>query len=179
MRTYTTQEELLTSCNFEVRTKNDVLKADAAWALYTLALENGNPGAYGLAAEVLSRRPGSRKTTVSRQGKVDVYFNLAGKSTRAERKTTGGRIDRIQEPFIVYSLDVKNSTGDKTISARIMRTADFLNALREFGAIKKVSHKGIVDGLAVQPSNRKLWTWLEGQLEYDREWTYYLEDFEG
>ena len=179
MRIYGTQEELLQACNFTIHGANDRLKADKAWARYVSDVKNGNPGAQGNASEVLSRRPGSRKTRVSGVRESDISFRLDGRLVKAERKTSGGRIDDITLDFVVYSIDLKNSTGDKYISPRIMRTEDFLSALYSLGAVKKINKNGVLSGYGIQVSSRKLWAWLEDQLEFNREWDYYSEDFEG
>lgn len=178
MKIFKTPEELFEACNFTATGKADTLKAEAAWSMYVRETANGNPGAFGRAAEVLSRRAGSRKTRVALVDKPDTSFRLDGRLVQAERKTSGGRIDDIKLKYVIYSLSVHNSTGNKDISPRIMRTEDFLSALYEFKAVKEVRHKGVVDGHAIQPSNRKLWAWLEDQLEYDRTWDYFSEDFE-
>lgn len=174
-----TKEQFCGMANFTPRTPADYARLEKAYAFYTHGLENGNSGAFGGAFEILSRRPNSRKTTVARQGKTDASFRLDGRLVGLEVKTNGGRVDGIRERFICYSLSIHNSTGNKDISPRIMRTADFLDALERFGAVKEVRHGGKVDGLAIQPSNRKLWAWLEEQMEFSHDWDYYSEDFGG
>ena len=165
--------------NFTPRTPADFLRLEAAVEFLLTAEENGNSGGLGGAVEVLNRRPNSRKTTVARQGKTDATFRLDGRLVGYESKVNGGRVDGIKERFVVYTLSVHNSLGNRDISPRIMRTEDFLEALHRFNAVKEVRHGGKVDGLAVQASSRKLWAWLEEQLEFSHDWDYYSEDFGG
>lgn len=178
MKLYTTMNELLDACDFTIKGKSDLLKAEKAWNLYTRATLNGDSGAFGKAREILSRRPNSRKARVSGRNESDITFKLDGKLAKAECKTSGGRINDIKDKYIVYSLSVHNSTGDKDISARIIRSDVFIAKLYELNAVKTVRHNGVIDGLAIQPAKRALWAWLEEQLEFNREWDYYSEDFE-
>lgn len=178
MKIYTTKEELFAVNAFVPKTKADHRRGEKAWEFYTTALKNGNPGGEGGASEILSRLPRSNKMTVARQDKVDCYFYLNGKRTACERKTNGGRVNGIKERFVAYSITLHNSTGSKVISPRIIRTDIFLAKLEEFNAIKAIRHNGEIDGYGVQVSNRKLWAWLEEQVEFHREWNYYTEDFE-
>lgn len=163
-----TFEQLMNKAQFTPTTKADTKKAEYAYNLYVKGFENGDSGAYGKAVEILSRRPNSHKTTVAKQGKKDATARIDGKLIAVEVKTNGGRVDGIKAKYVVYSLDVHNSTADKTITARIIPTDVFIKALYDFNAIKEVRHNSIVDGLAIQPSKRKLWAWLETMPEYDR-----------
>lgn len=174
-----TKQELCERANFAPATKADFMRLDAAYNFYCTAVANGNSGAFGSAVEILHRRPNSRKTTVARQGKTDGTFRLDGRLVGYESKTNGGRVGHIKERFVVYTLSVHNSTANKDISPRIMRTDDFMTALYQFNAVKEIGHNGQVEDIAIQPSNRKLWAWLEGQLEFSHDWDYYGEDFGG
>lgn len=171
--------ELCRLANFQPSTPADYQRLDAAALFFLSATIAGNDGAFGGAIEIINRRPNSRKTTVARQGKTDATFRLDGRLVGYESKTNGGRVDGIKERFIVYTLSVHNKTANKDITPRIMRTADFLEALERFGAVKEIRHGGRVDGIGIQPSNRKLWGWLETQLEFSHDWDYYSEDFGG
>ena len=178
MKKYTMQQ-LAKNANYEIKSKLDEERLKEVYLTYCISYAAGNSGAYGRAIEVLSRRPKSRKMTVAAQHQSDCTFRLDNKLVSFERKTNGGRVDSIRDKFIVYSLHVHNSTANIDIEPKIILTEIFLEKLYEFNAIKQVSHKGKVDGLAVQPSNRKLWAWLDEQLTFNREWDYYTEDFEG
>lgn len=160
-------------------TKAQEMRLETACTLYLNGTKNGDDGAFGKAAEIVSRRPNSRKSNVARQGKTDMTIRYNGKLTATERKINGGRVNGIKSPFTVYSLNVHNSTADIEISAKIVPTALFLERLAEFGAIKEIRHGGEVDGLAIQPSNRKLWAWLDTCPDFFPDWEYITEDFEG
>ena len=135
---------------------------------YIQGMYNEDSGAYGKMIEKLTRREKSHKLTVARQGKTDATAKIDGKLTGIEVKVNGGRIDGIKEKFVVYSVNVHNSTANKKITARIIRRDTFLTMLELLGATKEVRHNGVVDGIAIQVSNRKLWAWLETMTEYDR-----------
>ena len=174
-----TKKELFKLAGFEPKTKADFCKGEIVYNNYVIACQNGNSGGFGNAMEILRRRPKSNKLTVAGHGKADMTFKLDGKLKECECKTNGGRIDDIKHGgYIVYSLNMHNSVGNVDISARIMTTDSFLSAIYQFKAVKEVRHNGVVDGLAIQPSKRDFWRWLEGQLEFNREWEYFTEDFE-
>ena len=178
MKMYT-MKELANCANFEIKTKYDSFKLETTYKQYVYSFRAGNDGAFGRAIEVLSRRPKSHKLRVAAQHESDCSFKLDDKLVPFERKTNGGRIDGIKDKYIVYSLNVHNSTANIDIEPKIIKTDVFVAALYDFNAIKEVRHNGKVDGLAIQPSNRKLWAWLDEQLDFNREWDYYSEDFEG
>ena len=174
---YYTMTQFCKVNNFEPKTSADFKRLESAYTLYLKGMANGDSGAYGKAVEIISRRPNSQKLNVAKQGKADASALIDGKLKAVEIKTNGGRIDGVKAEYIVYSMDIHNSMMDMTISKRIMKTADFINALYEMGAVKTVSHKGQVDGLAIQPSKRALWDYLSEQIEYFPEWEYFAEDF--
>ena len=75
---------------------------------------SADPGSVGKVTEILCARENSRKTTVAKQGEVDVYvkFSINGKIRYipAECKTTGGRIGSLLDgsnkaKYVIYSLD--------------------------------------------------------------------------
>ena len=136
-------------------------RARAAFAEYAVAIANGNSGAWGRAVEICSRLPRSVKKTVSTQNRADAYAKINGRRVAVEIKTNGGRVDKIKAKYIVYSVAINNKTGNKTIPARIMRTEDFLEMLRAYGALKTIAHNGVADGVGVQCNSRKLWRFLE------------------
>ena len=176
------KEELCDVFGFYPATKADFLKLDIAYANYVREYNAGNDGAFGRVAEPLSRRPNSRKANVAKQHRNDITAKIDGKLVACERKCNGGRIRGTEYDmtgtYVVYSMNVHNSTCDADISARICRKSTFLEKLVEFNAIKEVRHNGVVDGLAIQPSNKRFRAWLETLIEYERECEYSSEEIE-
>lgn len=173
-----TLNELAKACNFEIISAGDEKKLATVYNRYLYDIAQGNSGAFGNAHEKLTRRHASHKTTVAKWGKADITVMIDGKLTNAEAKTNGGRIDGINMEYTVYTLCVHNSQADIDIQPKVMRTETFINALYDMGAVKQVRHGGVVDGIAIQPLSRKLWAWLDEQLDYDASWEYFSEDFE-
>ena len=176
------KEELCDVFGFYPATKADFLRLDIAYANYVREYKAGNDGAFGRVAEPLTRRPNSRKANVAKQNRNDITAKIDGKLVACERKTNGGRIRGTEYDmtgtYVVYSMNVHNSTCDADISARICRKSTFLEKLVEFNAIKEVRHNGVVDGLAIQPSNKRFRAWLETLIEYERECEYSSEEIE-
>ena len=158
-------------------------------------LANPHCGTNGIVTELMCARPNSNKADVSKQGKADVHIKYNGRYIPAEVKTNGGRVDSLlngtnKAKFVIYALDFtqKHKAGKNTpareehrhIDPVIIPTAIFLQVLRECNAIKEVAHNGIVDGIAIQPSSKKLFQWLENwPVEFHNDWDYTSEDFEG
>lgn len=162
-------------------------------------------GRFGRAFELSCARVNSRKTCVSKQGKTDISIKMEinGKIRYipAECKTNGGRIDDLlngknKSAFVVYRLEfTQKHKATKTAPAReesrlvpavVVPTDLFLQMLTECNAIKEVAHNGIVDGLAIQPSSKKMFERLTAYIDnygdcvlFDRERTYADFDFEG
>lgn len=152
-------------------------------------------GRFGRVKELERARPNSRKSKVSAQGRADVYVKYNGQYVPAESKTNGGRVDTLlngtnKVKFVIYSLDfTQKHKATKTAPAReevrhiddvIIPTEIFVAVLRQFNAIKEVAHNGVVDGIAIQPSSKKLFQWLsEWPVEFHNDWDYTSEDFEG
>ena len=162
-------------------------------------------GRNGRAFELECARVYSRKTCVSKQGKTDVSVKIEIdgkiKYLPAECKTNGGRIDDLlngknKSAFVIYRLEfTQKHKATKTAPAReekrlvpavIVPTDLFLQMLTECNAIKEVAHNGIVDGLAIQPSSKKMFERLTAYIDnygdcvlFDRERTYADFDFEG
>lgn len=143
-----------------------------------------NPGAMGCAFELECTSPKSRKVSVSAQGAVDVHvkINVNGKTryVPAECKTNGGRVDSLlngknKSKFVVYRLEFvqKHKATKKAeawdeirkVPAVIIPTELFVAMLRETGAVKEVRHAGQVDGLAIQPSSKKMYQRLMTYIE--------------
>jgi len=141
--------------------KQTINRIKTAYLEYCVAVVNGNSGAWGRAVEICSRLPKSNKITVSTQNRADAYAKIDGRRVAVEIKTNGGRVDKIKAKYIVYSVAINNKTGNKTIPARIMRTEDFMEMLRTYGALKTIAHNGVVDGVGVQCNSRKLWHFLD------------------
>ena len=143
-----------------------------------------NPGAMGRAFELSCARAGSRKTCVSKQGKVDVSVKVVvnGKARYmpAECKTNGGRVDDLlngsnKSAFVIYQLTFvqkhkatkKAEAWEETrsVPAVIVPTALFLQMLTECNAIKAIAHGGVQDGIAIQPSSKKMFERLTAYTE--------------
>lgn len=143
-----------------------------------------NPGAMGRAFELSCARAGSRKTCVSKQGKVDVSVKVVvnGKARYmpAECKTNGGRVDDLlsgsnKSAFVIYQLTFvqKHKATKKaeaweeirSVPAVIVPTTLFLQMLTECNAIKAVAHGGVQDGIAIQPSSKKMFERLTAYIE--------------
>lgn len=148
-----------------------------------LANEN-DPGRFGRAKELMRARPNSKKTEVAKQGKTDnhvaVRYGEKIRYIKAESKTNGGRVDKIldgtqEEKFVIYSLHfVQKFNATKTAPAReevrdipdiIIPTDLFRSLLLELGCYKNIAHGGIVDGIGIQPSSKKLFLRLQAYID--------------
>lgn len=163
-----------------------------------------NPGAMGRAFELSCARAGSRKVSVSKQGQVDVsvkvLVNGKAKYISAECKTNGGRVNDLldgsnKSAFVIYRLDfVQKYKATKTapaheeirhVPAVIVPTALFLQMLTECNAIKAIAHGGVQDGIAIQPSSKRMYERLIAyiknfpDMKFDPETTYEDWMFEG
>lgn len=148
-------------------------------------LENvDDPGRFGRAKELMRARPNSKKTEVARQGKTDnhiaIRYDDKIRYIKAESKTNGGRIDKIldgtqEEKFVIYSLHfIQKFNATKTAPAReevrdipdIVIPMDlFRSLLLELGCYKNIAHGGIVDGIGIQPSSKKLYLRLQAYID--------------
>ena len=167
-------------------------------ALCQKYLENiKDDGRFGRIDELISVKPSSRKTRVSKQGKTDITirFNNGNKivNKAVERKTNGGRIeDLIQafekgnDKFIAYKLDytVKHTLKDGTIKEEIRKAdilalfSQFYNMLEEVGAIKWTN--GNNNERAIQVSSKKMFDrLLDWVIPFDVNSVYSMDDFEG
>lgn len=157
-------------------------------------------GRFGRAFELSCARPLSNKTTVAKQGATDVSVKFrTPKGVRyvpAECKTNGGRIDSLldgsnKSRYVVYMMDTiqrhkaTKTRGEWTEVRRlekpvIIPTQLFIETLKRFNALKEVRHGGVVDGIAIQVSSKKLYEWLlDYPVVFDREYTYEEWEFEG
>lgn len=164
-------------------------------------LKNSNNycGKNGCIFEVECARKASRKLSVSKQGQTDVFVRFATekgyKYLPCECKTNGGRVDDLlngtnKSKFVIYRLDFtqkhkatkKHGAWEEVrhVDPVIIPTELFCAVLRHFGAVKTVAHKGVVDGLAIQPSNKRLYEWLlDYPITFNNDATYTADDFEG
>lgn len=156
-------------------------------------------GRFGRAFELSCARPLSNKTTVAKQGTTDVsvkFKTATGyKYEPCECKTNGGRIDDLldgtnKSRYVVYHMDTTQKhkatkSHEEWVEVRrvepvIIQTHLFLTVLKRFNAIKEVRHGGVVDGLAIQVSSKKLYEWLKDySVKFDREAVYEEWEFEG
>ena len=162
-------------------------------------------GRFGRAFELECARTFSKKTSVSKQGQVDVSVKVIidGKARYmpAECKTNGGRVNDLldgsnKSVFVIYRLDfTQKFKATKTAPAReeirhippvIIPTALFVAMLTECNAIKAVNHNGEQDGIAIQPSSKKMYERLNAYIDnygeavlFDNAKTYEAWDFEG
>ena len=77
--------------------------------------------------------------------------------------------------FVIYRLEfVQKHKASKTrpewnevrqIPATLIPTKLFLQMLTDCNAIKEVAHNGVVDGLAIQPSSKKMYERLTAYIE--------------
>lgn len=152
-------------------------------------------GTNGIVKELQYARPNSRKADVSKQNEADVHICYNGRYIAAEVKTTGGRVDALlngknKAKFVIYELEfTQKHLATKTrpawdefrhVGPVIIPTEIFVAALQKFNALKEMRHNGIVDGIGIQPSSKKLYLWLkEWPVEFHNDWDYTSEDFEG
>lgn len=168
----------------------------------TKELKNlSNDGRIGRAKEIERARAKSRKNSVSAQGKIDVFVKFTANNKRGfqyvacESKINGGRVDDLlngknKSKYVIYSLDFNqkhkaSKKHDEYIEVRhiddvIIPTKLFVAKLIEFNAIKEVAHGGVVDGIAIQPSNKKWYEWLSDYpVKFDNENAFEEWEFEG
>lgn len=156
-------------------------------------------GRFGRAFELSCARALSNKKSVSKQGVTDVSVKFrTTKGFRyepAECKINGGRVDDLlngknKSKYVIYMLNtVQKHKATKNHEAYdevrrleqpvIIPTQLFIEVLKRFNALKEVRHGGVVDGIAIQPSNKKLWLWLQDYpVPFDRNAIYSVDDFD-
>jgi len=125
-----------------------------------LANENDS-GRYGKAFEIALKT--ATNNTVAGHNKTDKKMAIIDNNGKkhfasVEIKTNGGRIDDINNSdYIIYAMDICNSTtkGNRRIAEPIiMKTETFMAILKKCGAIKTVNKGGMLDGYAIQVSNK-------------------------
>lgn len=167
-------------------------------ALCLKYLENLNDsGRFGRIDELISVKPTSHKTRVSKQGKTDITirFHNGNKvvNKAVERKTNGGRIEDLikalekgNDKLIAYKLDytIKHPLKDGTATEEIRQVdiialfSQFYNMLVEVGAIKWTN--GNNNERAIQVSSKKMYErLLDWVIPFDVNSVYSMNDFEG
>ena len=148
-----------------------------------LANEN-DCGRFGRVHELNCARPASRKTSVSKQGQVDVsvkiIINGKARYVPAECKVNGGRVNDLldgsnKSRFVIYKLDFvqKHKASKKaeawdeirSTPALLIPTALFTAMLIDCNAVKEVKHGGIVVVIAIQPSSKRMFERLVAYAE--------------
>ena len=143
-----------------------------------------NCGAHGRVFEISCARPASRKTCIAKQGETDVFVRVVvngkAKYMPAECKTNGGRVNDLldgsnKSRFVIYKLDFvqKHKATKKaeaweeirSTPALLIPTNLFTTMLIECNAIKEVRHDGEIDGIAIQPSSKRMFERLTAYAE--------------
>lgn len=157
-------------------------------------------GRFGRAFELKCARIHSRKTSISKQGQVDIHVKFVDDNGKAyyvpcEVKTNGGRIDELlngsKTRYVIYDLHfVQKHKATKKYDAWeehrdldqpvIIPKALFLAKLAEFGIIKTINRNGEFDGYGIQVSSKKWFEWLSDYpVKFDNENAYEEWEFEG
>lgn len=162
-------------------------------------MNSADDGRFGRAFELSCARANSRKTSVSKQGQVDVSVKFIDgngkvKYVPCEAKTNGGRVDELlngsKTKYVIYRLEfVQKHKASKTreawdevrtVEPVIIPKALFLAKLKEFNAIKAINRNGEFDGYGIQVSSKKWYEWLaDYPVKFDNESTYEEWEFEG
>ena len=157
-------------------------------------------GRFGREFELKCARMNSRKTSVSKQGQVDIHVKFIGENGRTyyvpcETKTNGGRIDELlngsKAQYVVYDLHfVQQHKATKKHGAWeerrdleqpvIIPKSLFLAKLMEFNAIKAINRNGEFDGYGIQVSSKRWFEWLSDYpVKFDNENAYEAWEFDG
>ena len=162
-------------------------------------MNNADDGRFGRAFELTCARLNSHKTSVSKQGQVDVSVKFVDgngkvKYVPCEVKTNGGRVDELlngsKAKYVIYRLEfVQKHKASKTreawdevrmVEPVIIPKALFLAKLKEFNAIKVINRNGEFDGYGIQVSSKKWYEWLaDYPVKFDNENAYEEWEFEG
>lgn len=157
-------------------------------------------GRLGRVFELKCARIHSHKTSVSKQGQVDVSVKFIDDNGKVrympcEAKTNGGRIDELlngsKVQYVVYDLHfVQQHKATKKHDAWeehrdleqpvIIPKNLFLAKLVEFNAIKAINRNGEFDGYGIQVSSKRWYEWLRDYpVKFDNENAYEAWEFEG
>ena len=162
-------------------------------------MNNADDGRFGRAFELTCARLNSHKTSVSKQGQVDVSVKFIDgngkvKYIPCEAKTNGGRVDELlngsKAKYVIYRLEfVQKHKASKTreawdevrmVEPVIIPKALFFAKLKEFNAIKVINRNGEFDGYGIQVSSKKWYEWLaDYPVKFDNENAYEEWEFEG
>lgn len=162
-------------------------------------MNSADDGRFGRAFELSCARTNSHKTSVSKQGQVDVSVKFIDgngkvKYVPCEAKTNGGRVDELlngsKAKYVIYRLEfVQKHKASKTrdewdevrmVEPVIIPKALFIAKLKEFNAIKVINRNGEFDGYGIQVSSKKWYEWLsEYPVKFDNENAYEEWEFEG
>ena len=162
-------------------TAEEKRRASCAWAYL---FNSEDDGRFGRIEELLSARSKSRKSSVSRQGKVDNYIKVEGRYMTAECKTNGGRIESLlsvrgRPAFVIYTLDieVKHKNGsERRYAKKVIPTWLFVDFLVNNGLTK--STNGRNPEMAIQCSSKKLYqALLNYPIDFIENHEYEADDF--
>lgn len=163
-------------------------------------MNTADDGRFGRAFELECARKNSRKTSVSKQGQIDIHVKFVDSDGKVyyvpcEAKTNGGRIDELlngsKAQYVVYDLHfVQKHKETKKHDAWeehrdleqpvIIPKALFLAKLIEFNAIKAINRNGEFDGYGIQASSKKWFDWLSDYpVRFDNENAYEAWEFVG
>ena len=158
-------------------------------AQIAIELANAHDGTFGRISEIIAKNARSKHAEVAKQNEDDCFVRFLedGKITykSAEVKTNGGRIQRCLEhlangtdDIFIYRMRVCNSGTSyltRTVDFRIGFFSDFLEMLKECGALKQTNGKN--NEVAIQCSNKKLFIALDSYgVPFDNENTYTIEN---
>lgn len=191
-----TKEELADYYHFVVKSSNDALRLEKAWAMYLMNYKGD--GCMGCIDEVLNASSGSKKVTVSNAGKNDNYISYRSVSGKVvpvycESKRNGGRIETIETEFskaekmigkyVIYRMDVCNSGTNyvrRHVDPVVIPRKLFVSKLYELNAVKAINKNGVLNGFGIQVTCKPFYLWLcDWPIVYDRNKVYSDDDFEG
>lgn len=148
--------------------------------------------AFGIDTEIAARRPGSKLEGLSDASRADTYIMYQAEGwtrampIRAEVKTNGGRInhlfDNTRDKFVIYAMDVCNKNTQyfrRQVPAKIIPLGLFLQVVNQLNAWKTISHKGKINGIALQHTIKPFYLWLaDYPIEYSNTTNYTWKDFQ-
>ncbi len=128
-------------------------------------------GAYGKALELSLTNSNSRKTKISKAGKVDTYFSIIINGEKKKRgleiKSNGGRIDTIlkslkqgKDGYIAYKLFTCNKNTNnikRETPVKLFHYSTFIELLEECNAIKTINKNGEFNGYGIQNTSKEFY----------------------
>lgn len=176
--------------------RNEKIAALEAVNIHVKPTKGVNSGAHGCAFELANAPKSSRKTEVSRGGRVDNVKSLYIRDENGniskenfESKTTGGRVTSIiaalengNDGYVVYELNICNKNTDYkpyNPPAIVCKYSVFMAALEECKAIKGATDRhGNFNGYQIQPSIKAWINWVSDYpVKWEREAVYDWFDF--